>query len=226
MFGKKSKEIAPIQQEKIETVDLNNVIFIDITINNKRFQSRFFMGKRVNNINSEIIIGHKDMSNIHEKNTVMLVFNLINAERYSQTGYISKVEEHKFTIELNDDIQKLQERRVNLKISCNLTGDICVMNQDLYIDITNISIGGVFIKAEYDFTPKNIYSIYIKELDVSGKVKILRKQMSGDTIEGYGCQFIDLSDRNQEKIFMYINALMQKERQTLLTRDVYNYMID
>lgn len=231
LFNRPSKnkivEDEVIVEEKIETIDLNKVICIDVNNNDKSFSSRFFMGKKHNGVNYEITIGIKDIDYIKEKDYLKLTFNLLNSDRYVQNGFVDKKSDKFIIISLDKEIIKLEEKRRNLKMCCDMSGTISVLDKDIYVDLKNISVGGVFVKTDYVLPVNHSIKLYINELDIRVKLIILRKQKnSSGVVEGYGCTFDDLSEKQEEVIVQYINFALSKERETLISRDVYNYIFD
>ena len=78
--------------------------------------------------------------------------------------------------------------------------------------IKNINIGGVFLECAYDFRSGDIIVLSFNalgtELDLSSK--ILRIQKTDKQVEGYGCQFIKLKNREEEILARYINNVQRE----------------
>ncbi len=224
LFGKKSSTPAFEENTKITSINLERVVSVMIIDKEEKFSSRFFVGKKRDSSNYQITVGIKDTFSLNEVDFVTIIFNMIDGERFSQTGTIAKIENQFITIDLDEKINKIEERRKSLKIQCNLSGEITIMNKTISVEIKNISIGGVFVATEADLPLHNVLFIKINEIDVVADITVIRQQKDKlGTIIGYGCQFYKLNDRNEEKIFQYINNCLLKERQTLINRDVYNY---
>jgi len=223
MFNKKSN--APATENNLAlAINFNNVVFIVVHCKDKQYVTRFFFGKRLKGKNTEITIGIKEENQIREKNEVILIYNMLNGDRYKQCGFVIENKSPLITVELDDLVEQLDEKRESIKVSSKLTGELSVMGQKVIVDIRNISVGGVFIEAEYDLPIRSINLLNISEICLCARIILLRQQKNRNgVIEGYGCQFENLSDKNQEKIIQHINSVLIKERQTLLTRDVYNY---
>lgn len=214
-------------KERIKTVDLNKVVSIYINANDKFCSSRFFMGRKNRGVNYEITIGIKEPDLIKEKDSVKLTFNLINSDRYIQHGIVERKEKHLITISLDEDIEKIEDRRESVKMCCELNGSILVLGKDIYVEYANISVGGIFIKTEYELPINHTIRLYVKKIDLNARATVLRKQLNSyGVIEGYGCKFIELDPSQEETIMQYVNYCLSKERETLVSRDVYNYIYD
>lgn len=208
----------------IDTIDLNRVISICFTYDDLLFSSRFFIGKKHASRNAEVVIGIKGQFAIPKNSSIVLTYNMISGERYSQPGLVTSIDKQLITVELDSTIKKIEERRKNIKVDCELTGEITVINKKIYVDINNICVGGIFIKTDIDLPLKSIHMIHINELELTAKIEIIRQQKNRmGCIEGYGCIFKDINDKNEQKIIQHINLYLLKQRQTLVTRDVYNY---
>lgn len=209
---------------ELTTIDLNKVVSIDVCLNDEKYTTKFFMGKKEQNINIEISLGIKETNSITPDNVITLIFKMLNGDRYKQTAYVIKKENHLITTQPNDDIQKLEEKRRHIKVDSKLNGNIYAMEKQSHVDISNISIGGVFIKTNYDLFISGVYDLHIVELDMCVKIMLLRQQKDKfDKIEGYGCKFEKISDKDLEKLSVYINSTVVRQREILISRDVYNY---
>lgn len=230
----KASEVQSVEEEldteiveRIKTVDLNKVVSIFINANDKFCSSRFFMGRKHRGANYEITIGIKDLDLINEKDYIKLTFNLINSDRYVQRGVVERKEDHLITVSLDEEIEKLDDKRESVKMCCELTGSILVLGKDIYVEYKNISVGGIFIKTEYELPINHTIRLYIKKLDISARAIVLRKQLNSyGVIEGYGCRFVELDSPQEEIIAQFVNYSLSKERETLISRDVYNYIYD
>lgn len=206
------------------TINLNKVLSIDIQTKNETYNTRFFYGEKENDVNIKLSFGIKENNNINKNDVLTLIFKLINGNRYKQTAFVSNIRNYIIITDLYNDIEKLEEKRNNVKVKSDLCGEICVMDKRLCVEITDICMGGVFIRTDYDFTTSNIYNLKINDLDIQTRVKLLRKHKTKKgEIEGYGCQFKEISEKNIEKIYLYVNSVLFKEREILISRDVYNY---
>ncbi len=224
LFGKKSSTPSFDENTQITSINLEKVVSVIIINKEDKYSSRFFVGKKRNSANYQITVGIKDVFSLNEFDLITIIYNMIDGERFSQTGTIIKIENQFITIDLDEKINKIEERRKSLKIQCNLTGEITIMNKTISVDIKNISIGGIFVATEADLPLHNVLFVKINEIDIVADITVIRQQKDKlGTIIGYGCQFYKLNDRNEEKIFQYINNCLLKERQTLINRDVYNY---
>lgn len=230
-FNKKPKSAAvenqEVIEEKIEHVDLNKVVSIYITVNNKFFSSRFFMGKKRNGVNYEIIIGIKESDLIKQNDCLELTYNLINSDRYVQKGFVVEKDNQLITVSLDTEVSKLQENRRSVKMCSELQGSVSILEKNINVELKNISIGGTFISTNYNLPVNHSIKLYIDELDINLTVIILRQEVNNyGVIMGYGCRFDNMTQRDEEIISQYINSCLNKERETLRSRDVYNYIFD
>lgn len=127
-------------------------------------------------------------------------------------------------VQLRSDYGTLMEERrryfkVDSDIECEVMGYI---RDDNYVEfnkpvtgtIRNISIGGVYLSSDdVDFSPHDIVylNFCVEGNPVDIYAEVLRIQRVNGTIDGYGCQFQNV-DQNQEEIFGHFVYTIQLQK--------------
>ena len=127
-------------------------------------------------------------------------------------------------VQLRSDYGTLMEERrryfkVDSDIECEVMGYIrddnyVEFNKPIGGNIRNISIGGVYLDCEdVRFSPHDIVylSFYVEGNPVDIYAEVLRVQRVNGEIDGYGCQFQNV-DQNQEEIFGHFVYTIQLQK--------------
>ena len=115
-------------------------------------------------------------------------------------------------LKVNDVLQRQKDLRV--KVHINLE---CITPQGYRFTgiIQNISAGGVFLAADQKMNPGQLISFRhaFKEEPVEFSVRVIRRQeILAQGGYGYGCQFVDLSSRDESDIRKFVyNKQIEKQ---------------
>lgn len=221
MFKKKETEKSEFSDINTD-MDMTKCFFIDISYNKKRLRTKCFNVKRIKGKNIELCIALNDTHDFMLNTGFIVEYNMLTGKRYTQSAVLIRKEANHIILELNEDLSLLEEKRKSIKVECELMGEVTYLNKNTEICINDICIGGVCFCSQADLGVGTIYSITIDEFLMKQKLKILRKTKN-DSFFTYGCCFVELSSKNEEKLLMYINDILFKKRKILMQRDVYNY---
>ena len=168
-----------------------------------------------------VMIKNANIPEIPKNTPVEVVFYYINGDRVKYNTKIDVCTEFQLNVTVGTASTVLEERRRFYKLATDLDASIAIMtrgDEDTVFDnpvsakIKNINIGGVFLECAYDFRVGDIIVLIFNalgtELDLSSK--ILRIQKTDKQIEGYGCQFIKLKNREEEILARYINNVQRE----------------
>ncbi len=168
-----------------------------------------------------VMIKSANIPEIPKNTPVEVVFYYINGDRVKYNTKIDVCTEFQLNVTVGTASTVLEERRRFYKLATDLDASISIMTrgeEDTVFDtpvsakIKNINIGGVFLECAYDFRAGDIivlsFNAFGTELDLSSK--ILRIQKTDNKVEGYGCQFIKLKNREEEILARYINNVQRE----------------
>ena len=168
-----------------------------------------------------VMIKSANIPEIPKNTPVEVVFYYINGDRVKYNTKIDVCTEFQLNVTVGTASTVLEERRRFYKLATDLDASISIMTrgeEDTVFDtpvsakIKNINIGGVFLECAYDFRSGDIivlsFNAFGTELDLSSK--ILRIQKTDKQVEGYGCQFIKLKNREEEILARYINNVQRE----------------
>ena len=168
-----------------------------------------------------VMIKSANIPEIPKNTPVEAVFYYINGDRVKYNTKIDVCTEFQLNVTVGTASTVLEERRRFYKLATDLDASISIMTrgeEDTVFDtpvsakIKNINIGGVFLECAYDFRSGDIivlsFNAFGTELDLSSK--ILRIQKTDNKVEGYGCQFIKLKNREEEILARYINNVQRE----------------
>ncbi|MBQ7783167.1 MAG: PilZ domain-containing protein [Oscillospiraceae bacterium] len=124
------------------------------------------------------------------------------------------------------DVEELEERRSSFKIN---TREKVIIYRSKDADaegysamILNINIGGVLLKSDISFSPSDIFYLSMLDGELEIRTCILRKQLDlNGTLIGYGCQFQDVTDQQEEAItkFIFDCQIAERERRKRLEEE-------
>ena len=174
------------------------------------FPSLFINDMPVNNV---IFLKGKSFPELEIDKSIYVITYMKNGDRIRYPAAVRMSLPDQLNVQLRSDYGTLMEERrrffkVESDIECKVYGYI---RDDNYVEfakpidgvIKNISIGGVYLDCEdISFSPHDILSLGFR---VDGNpveiyAEVLRIQRIDGTIDGYGCQFQNI-DQNQEEIF-------------------------
>ena len=167
-------------------------------------------------------IKSNDFSEVSKGDTVKVVFEYTGGSRHQAIVRVDTAKHNSIDIHVSD-LTELEERRRSFKITTNEPVTIYKTkgeNAEEYdAVIVNINIGGVLLKTDVMFAPGDFYYLNMLEGELELYTKVLRKQIDNNgRFMGYGCQFVDLTDREEEMVtkFIYDCQIAERERRRKL----------
>lgn len=124
----------------------------------------------------------------------------------------------------------LQERRRSFKITVDFDGKspFYIRGEELFpfdspveLHFVNLNVGGVFFKSNSEFQKGDQVMLSFFGGDMQLLAEILRVQRDNDgNIEGYGCQFLNASQAQEEKLAKFILdcQVIERERKKASSR--------
>ncbi len=94
----------------------------------------------------------------------------------------------------------------NIYILYDIEGNRVTIENPIKITIRDISVGGIFFVAEHIFFEGNQFEFYFNQgpKHLRLKTKILRRQEMNNGKLGYGCSFMDATEKEQDILFAYL----------------------
>lgn len=170
-----------------------------------------------------ISIKCNNIGKIRKGDSVILVFEYLAGSRFRTTTRVDSTAKSQLDVRVGE-VTEIEERRRYIKVNTKEKATVYHTKSDKEqgIDamILNINLGGVLLKCE-EFI-KIGSEIYLNTLggQLEIRTKILRRQNdpSGSFI-GYGCQFVEISDQQEEILAKYILECQVAERERRKTLD-------
>lgn len=175
-------------------------------------------------VTNVIIMKGRRYPELDRDQAVYVITYMKNGDRIRYPASVRMSLCDQLNVQLRSDYGTLMEERrryfkVDSDIECDVLGYI---RDDNYVEfnkpmsgvIKNISIGGVYLDCQdVNFSPHDIVylSFYVEENPVDIYAEILRIQRVNGTIDGYGCQFQNV-DQNQEEIFGHFVYSIQLQK--------------
>ena len=175
-------------------------------------------------VNNVIILKGKRFPELEIDTNIYVITYMKNGDRIRYPAAVRMSLVDQLNVQLRSDYGTLMEERrryfkVESDIDCTVYGYI---RDDNYVEfakpvegvIKNISIGGVYLDCEnIQFSPHDILSLgfYVEGNPVEIYAEILRVQRKDGIIDGYGCQFQNV-DQNQEEIFGHFVYTIQLQK--------------
>lgn len=206
-------------------IDKKKIIKVDVySFNNELIvSSEIFNIMPIDHIDEQfsVIIKNANLPEIPMNTPVKVVFYYINGDRVKYDTRIDVCTEFQLNVTIGTSSTLLEERRRFYKLATDLEASISIMTrgeEDTVFDnpisarIKNINIGGVFLESTYDFRVGDIIMLKFNVLGTGLALssKILRIQKTDNHIEGYGCQFLKLKNREEEILARYINNVQRE----------------
>ena len=126
----------------------------------------------------------------------------------------------------------LEERRRSFKIMVDMDGQspFFIRGEEMFsfanpveIKIININLGGVLFSSNSDFEPGDQVMLDFMEGEMQLLIEVLRIQREKDgSVLGYGCQFIDITDVQEERLAKFIMDCQVLEREKKMAAESRN----
>ena len=175
-------------------------------------------------VTNVIIMKGRRYPELGRDSAVYVITYMKNGDRIRYPAAVRMSLCDQLNVQLRSDYGTLMEERrryykVESSIECKITGYIrdenyVEFNKPMPGIIKNISIGGVYLDCEeVNFSPHDIVnlSFYVEGNPVDIYAEVLRAQRVNGTIDGYGCQFQNV-DQNQEEIFGHFVYTIQLQK--------------
>lgn len=175
-------------------------------------------------VNNVIILKGKRFPELEIDKAIYVITYMKNGDRIRYPAAVRMSLCDQLNVQLRSDYGTLMEERrryfkVESDIECDVLGYI---RDDNYVEfakpmpgvIKNISIGGVYLDCQdVNFSPHDIVnlSFYVEGSPIDIYAEVLRVQRVNGTIDGYGCQFQNV-DQNQEEIFGHFVYTIQLQK--------------
>ncbi len=162
-------------------------------------------------------IKFNNVSNMKKGDSVMLVFEYTNSQRYRAVTKLDSASKTQIDVKVGE-ITEIKERRASFKIATKEKATVYKSKSDnaegFEGTILNINLGGVLLHCEEFFKVGTIIYINTFSGAIEISAKILRRQedMNGHFV-GYGCQFVDISESDEEIVAKYILDCQVAERE-------------
>ena len=155
---------------------------------------------------------------------VMLIFEYVNGDRYRGVTRVDASTKVSLDVKIAD-VTEIEERRRYFKVKTNELAVVyktrAAAAQGIPAVILNINLGGVLLACEESLVPGECYYINTFGGQLEIYAKILRKQINKLTneLEGYGCQFQEVTEQQEEMLSRYIMDCQLAERERLRAQD-------
>ena len=175
-------------------------------------------------VTNGIIMKGRRYPELDRDSAVYVITYMKNGDRIRYPAAVRMSLCDQLNVQLRSDYGTLMEERrryykVDSDIDCQVLGYIrddnsVEFNKPMPGIIKNISIGGVYLDCQdVKFSPHDIVclSFYVEGNPVDIYAEVLRVQRVNGTIDGYGCQFQNV-DQNQEEIFGHFVYTIQLQK--------------
>ena len=175
-------------------------------------------------VTNVIIMKGRQYPELDRDQAIYVITYMKNGDRIRYPAAVRMSLCDQLNVQLRSDYGTLMEERrryfkVDSDIGCEVLGYIrddnyVEFNKPIDGNIRNISIGGVYLDcADVRFSPHDIvnlsYRVEGNPVDIYAEV--LRVQRVNGEIDGYGCQFQNV-DQNQEEIFGHFVYTIQLQK--------------
>ncbi|MBQ3162872.1 MAG: PilZ domain-containing protein [Oscillospiraceae bacterium] len=159
----------------------------------------------------------KNLPNMKKGDSVMLVFEYVNSQRYRTVTRIDSASKTEIEVKVGE-VTEIEERRRSFKIATKEKATVYKSKSEkeegIEAMILNINLGGVLLKCDEYFNVGTIIYLNTFSGNLEVPAKILRRQndINGNFV-GYGCQFVDISETEEEIVAKYILECQVAERE-------------
>lgn len=158
-----------------------------------------------------------NLPNLKKGDSVMLIFEYVNSQRYRTVTRIDAASKSEIQVKVGE-VTEIEERRRSFKIATKEKATVYKSKSEkeegIEAMILNINLGGVLLKCDEYFNVGTV--IYINtisgELEVPAKILRRQNDINGNFV-GYGCQFVDISEAEEEIVAKYILECQVAERE-------------
>ncbi len=175
-------------------------------------------------VTNVIIMKGRRYPELERDSAIYVITYMKNGDRIRYPAAVRMSLCDQLNVQLRSDYGTLMEERrryfkVDSDIDCEVMGYIrddnyVEFNKPISGNIRNISIGGVYLDCEdVRFSPHDIVylNFFVEGNPVDIYAEVLRVQRVNGEIDGYGCQFQNV-DQNQEEIFGHFVYTIQLQK--------------
>lgn len=158
-----------------------------------------------------------NLPNLKKGDSVMIIFEYVNSQRYRSVTKIDSATKAQIEVKVGE-VTEIEERRRSFKISTKEKAIVykgkSEKEEGIDAMILNINLGGVLLKCDEYFNVGTIIYLNTFSGELEVPTKILRRQndINGNFV-GYGCQFVDISEAEEEIVAKYILECQVAERE-------------
>ena len=154
---------------------------------------------------------------------IIVVFEYVNGTRIRCETRVDNATRIQLDFHAGEG-KELEERRGSFKITVNDKAFITAvernyntvqLEEEIKVKIVNINLGGVLMKTDTPYEAGDVVVLQMfDEEPVELRTKILRKQLDPNgNLTGYGCQFMDITQQEEERVARYIFEWQVTERE-------------
>ena len=150
------------------------------------------------------------------------VFEYATGMRVKYRTTIDLGTEHQMNFRVADG-EVMEERRRSFKIMVDMDGQspFFIRGEEMFsfakpveLKIININLGGVLFSSDSDFEPGDQVMLDFLEGEMQLLMEVLRIQRNKDgSVQGYGCQFMDVTESQEERLAKFIMDCQVLERE-------------
>ncbi len=163
-----------------------------------------------------ITIKANNLTSLKKGASVKMVFEYLNGSRFKGICRVDSVSRTEVTIFVGA-VEELVERRRSFKVNTKEKATLYRSKKDekgLDATILNINLGGVLVSCEEALTQGSEWYINTLNGELELLMKVLRVQKNEiGKIIGYGCQFLDISQQDEDTVAKYIFECQVAERE-------------
>lgn len=158
-----------------------------------------------------------------------IVFEYINGTRMKYTTSIDLSTEYQINFHVGEGIA-LEERRHSFKINVSFNAiipfyirneEMVTFDEPVTVGVVNLNLGGVYFRSDFDFEEGDQVMLSFMDGEMELLTDILRaqKKPDSDTVDGYGCRFLNITQAQEERLARYVFECQLAEREKLKERN-------
>lgn len=158
-----------------------------------------------------------------------VIFEYINGTRMKYTTSIDLSTEYQINFHVGEGIA-LEERRQSFKINVSFDAiipfyirneEMVTFDEPVTVGVVNLNLGGVYFRSDFDFEEGDQVMLSFMEGEMELLTDILRaqKKPDSDTVDGYGCRFLNITQAQEERLARYVFECQLAEREKLKERN-------
>ena len=158
-----------------------------------------------------------------------IIFEYINGTRMKYTTSIDLSTEYQINFHVGEGIA-LEERRHSFKINVSFNAiipfyirneEMVTFDEPVTVGVVNLNLGGVYFRSDFDFEEGDQVMLSFMDGEMELLTDILRaqKKPDSDTVDGYGCRFLNITQAQEERLARYVFECQLAEREKLKERN-------